>query len=56
MNEVCTHCREPVEFDTVVKDTWTHWHGDTWCHDARGLTKNPLQRAQPTYHPKDAVL
>jgi hypothetical protein len=53
---VCVHCKERIHYNSTIRNQWAHWHGDTWCHDARGFTATPLQRATPVYHESGDVL
>ena len=56
-DETCVHCKERLlPVGTVVVGEWSHWHGDSWCHDKAGFTATPLQRAQPVFHGAGDVL
>lgn len=57
MDEICVHCKNPIQFGKVIQGEWTHIrYGNQYCHDDNGFTATPIRKATPCYHSADSVL
>ena len=46
---LCQWCGTPVQWNTLMADEWTHWHGGRYCRvPGSTYTSTPIRAAEPT--------